>query len=152
SLGNVVGLPNPPALPVLSSINGAGSLPQGNYFVRYTWANSSGETAPGPEKNISTSQTGTLVVQAPANPPANATQWKIYISNALGAETLQATQNAPFTNYSQATPLVSGVALPASNTSQCSLRFNDELQPSYTGYNVTLTTAGGASVPGFPQK
>jgi hypothetical protein len=152
ALGNVVGLPNPLALPVLSAMNGGGTLPAGNYFVRTTWANSSGETAPGPEKNINTTQTGVLVVQVPVNPPATATQWKIYIGTATGTETLQATQNAPFSNYSQTTPLAAGAVLPASNTTTCSLRFNDELQPSYTGYNVTFTTTSGASVPGFPQK
>ncbi|HEV3036509.1 MAG TPA: hypothetical protein VHA33_01740 [Candidatus Angelobacter sp.] len=150
--GNVVGLPNPVALPVLSTINAGGTLPAGNYFVRTTWANSSGETAPGPERSINMTQAGALVVQAPANPPANATQWKIYISAATGAETLQATQTAPFTNYSQSSPLATGAAVPGSNTTTCSLRFNDELQPSYTGYTVTFTTATGATVPGFPQK
>ncbi len=152
ALGNVVGLPNSLALPVLSAVNGGGTLPPGNYFVRTTWANSSGETAPGPERNFNTTLAGALVVQVPVNPPANATQWKIYISTTTGAETLQATQNAPFSNYSQTTALAAGAALPASNTTTCSLRFNDELQPSYTGYNVTFTTSNGATVPGFPQK
>jgi hypothetical protein len=152
-LGNVVGLPNPLALPVLSSVNGGGTLPPGNYFVRTTWANSSGETVPGPERSINITQPGQLVVQVPANPLANATQWKIYISATTGTETLQATQTAPFTsNYSQTSPLVTGAAMPGSNNTTCSLRFNDELQPSFTGYNVTFTTATGAIVPGFPQK
>lgn len=152
-LGNVVGLPNPLVLPVLSSVNSGGTLPPGNYFVRTTWANSSGETVPGPERSINTTQTGQLVVQVPANPPANATQWKIYIGATSGAEMLQATQTAPFiSNYSQTTPLSAGAAMPGSNTTTCSLRFNDELQPSYTGYNVTFNTATGATVPGFPQK
>jgi hypothetical protein len=137
---------------VLSVINGGGTLPAGSYFVRTTWANSSGETVPGPEKNISTTQAGALVVQVPVNPPANAIQWKIYISSTTGTETLQAIQSFPFSNYSQTTPLTAGSALPTANTSTCSVRFNDELQPSYTGYNVTFTTASGATVPGFPQK
>ncbi len=153
ALGNVVGLPNPLALPVLSSVNGGGTLPPGNYFVRTTWANSSGETVPGPERSINITQAGQLVVQVPANPSANATQWKIYIGATTGTETLQATQTAPFTsNYSQTSPLVAGSAMPGSNNTTCSLRFNDELQPSFTGYNVTFTTATGATVPGFPQK
>jgi len=152
ALGNVVGLPNPLSAASLSSNAGGGTLPAGNYFVRYTWANASGETVASPEVLRTTSQTGVLVVQAPGNPPANATQWKIYISASAGAETLQSTQNAPFSNYSQSTPVVAGAALPATNSSACTLRFNDELQPSYTGYNVSLTTATGAAVPGFPQK
>jgi len=152
ALGNIVGLPNPLAAPVLSPNYGSGSLPAGNHFVRTTWANSSGETVASPERNVTTTQTGTLVVQLPVNPPANATQWKIYISTATGSETLQSTQNAPFSNYSQSTALVAGASLPPANTSVCSLRFNDELQPSYTGYNVTLTTSSGATVTGFPQR
>jgi hypothetical protein len=151
ALGNIVGLPNPLTAPSLSS-NGSGSLPAGNYFVRTTWANSSGESVASPERSIVTTLAGALVVQVPANPPANATQWKIYVSTATGTETLQSTQAAPFVTYSQSTALVSGAALPAANTSTCSLRFNDELQPSYTGYNVTFTTTSGASIPGFPQK
>lgn len=150
--GNVVGLPNPLTAASLSSNAGGGTLPAGNYFVRYTWANASGETVAGPEVSRTTTATGVLVVQVPVNPPASATQWKIYISTAAGTETLQSTQAAPFSNYSQSAPLVSGAALPGSNTSVCSLRFNDELQPSYTGYTVNLTTASGAIVPGFPQK
>jgi hypothetical protein len=137
---------------MLSNINGGGTLPAGNYFVRTTWTNSSGETVPGPERSINTTLAGALVVQAPVNPPANATQWKIYISTTTGTETLQATQTTPFTNYSQSTPLAAGSAMPVNNTTACSLRFNDELQPSYTGYNVTFTTATGATIPGFPQK
>jgi hypothetical protein len=152
ALGNVVGLPNPQSAPVLSTNTAAGTLPAGNYFVRTTWANSSGETVGSTESSRSTTQTGTLIVQAPRNAPANATQWKIYIGTASGAETLQATQNAPFDNYSQASALIAGTALPGTNSSVCSLRFNDELQPSYTNYNVMFTTLSGAAVPGFPQR
>src|SRR5437764_6439283 len=150
--GNVVGLPNPQSAPVLSTNSGSGTLPAGSYYVRYTWANSSGETVASAEAVRATTLTGTLIVQAPANPPVNATQWKIYVSTTSGAETLQTTQTAPFTNYSQSAPLTAGAAMPAANTSVCNLRFNDELQPSYTGYNVNLATTGGATVPGFPQK
>src|SRR5437763_15062628 len=84
--GNVVGLPNPQSAPVLSSNSGSGTLPAGNYYVRYTWANSFGETVASMEAVRGTTLTGTLIVQAPTNPPANATQWKIYISTTSGAE------------------------------------------------------------------
>ena len=48
SAGNVVGLPGDSAVaaPVLSSNLGSGSLPAGTYFVRYTWANATGDCAP----------------------------------------------------------------------------------------------------------
>lgn len=152
TLGNIVGLPNPQAAPSVSSAAGSG-LPAGTYLVRSTWAAATGETMASPPATISTSGSGSLTVQVPLNPPAGATQWKIYIGTSTVAETLQATQGAPFSNYTtSSTALLAGAALPSANTSPCSLRFNDELQPSYTGYNVTLTTGSGATVPGFPQK
>jgi len=152
AFGNVVGLPNPLTAPAASSSAGSG-LPAAAYRVRYTWANSSGETVAGPALVITTTLTGSLTVQVPPNPPAGASVWNIYIGTSAVAETLQATQIAPFTNYTtSSSSLLAGAALPAANTSACSLRFNDELQPSYTGYNVTLTTSGGAAIPGFPQK
>ncbi|MBZ5523749.1 MAG: hypothetical protein LAP21_16065 [Acidobacteriia bacterium] len=152
AVGKVVGLPNPLSAPAVSTSPGAG-LPAGTYLVRYTWANSSGETVASPPTVITTTSAGSLGLQVPANPPANATQWKIYIGTSTLAETLQSTQNAPFSNYAtQLTSLLGGSALPIANNSACSLRFNDELQPSFTGYTVTLTTGSGATVPGFPQK
>jgi hypothetical protein len=149
--GNVVGLPNPLVAPVLSR-NGSGSLPAGTYFVRYTWGSGGNETMPSPEASFNMPQPGSLIVSVPANPPANATQWNIYIGTAANAETLQDTVNAPFSSDVRSVNLAGGAALPASNNTACSLRFNDELQPSFTGYMVTLVTATGATVPGFPQK
>src|SRR5215510_10680509 len=158
SSGNVVGLPGDAAIaaPALSSNTGSGSLGSGTYFVRYTWANATGESQPSVERSLALSSAGTLVVQAPVNVPAMATSMKVYIGTAAGTESLQGsvavTNGVPAGNYSQAVALVAGAALPASNTSACQIRFNDELQPSYTGYTVAFTNVNGAGIAGFPQK
>src|SRR5215510_4721319 len=158
SSGNVVGLPGDAAIaaPALSSNIGSGSLGSGTYFVRYTWANATGESQPSVERSLALSSAGTLVVQAPVNVPATATSMKVYIGTAAGTESLQGsvavTNGVPAGNYSQAVALVAGAALPASNTSACQIRFNDELQPSYTGYSVAFTNVNGAGIAGFPQK
>ncbi|HWZ44009.1 MAG TPA: hypothetical protein VNW97_11055 [Candidatus Saccharimonadales bacterium] len=156
--GSVVGLPGDAAIaaPALSSNLGSGSLAGGTYYVRYTWANATGESQASAERSQTLGSTGTLVVQAPVNVPATAASMRIYIGVAAGAESFQG--SVPVTNgtlasaYNQATSLGAGAALPASNSSLCQVRFNDELQPSYTGYNVILTNLNGAVIPGFPQK
>jgi len=150
AVGNVVGLPNPLVAPVLSVNLAAGTLPGGTYFVVYAWSNSTGTTFYSPESSILLTGAGTLVVTVPASPPAGATNWKIFIGTSSLGETQQISQGTPFSNYSQATALSAGAALPASNTSTCSLRFNDELVPSFTKYNVSLKTSSGATVSGFP--
>lgn len=156
--GNVVGLPGDAAVvaPVLSSNLGSGSLGAGTYFVRYTWANATGESQPSAERSLALTSAGTLIVQASASVPSVATSMKIYIGTSAGAETLQGsvavTNGLIGGNYNQASGLAAGAALPSSNTSVCQIRFNDELQPSYTGYSVAFTNVNGAGIAGFPQK
>jgi hypothetical protein len=135
---------------VLSVNLGSGSLPSGAYYVVYAWSNSTGTTFYSAESSILLTGAGTLIVNVPASPPAGATNWKIFIGTSSLGETQQISQGTPFSNYSQATGLSAGAALPASNTSTCSLRFNDELVPSFTKYNVSLKTQSGATVSGFP--
>ena len=156
--GSVVGLPGDAAVaaPVLASNLGSGTLAAGTYFVRYTWSNATGESQPSAERSLTLSSAGTLIVQAPVNVPTAATSTKVYISATSGAETLQgsvAVANGVIGgNYSQTSPLAAGAAMPTSNTSVCQIRFNDELQPSYTGYSVAFTNLNGAGIAGFPQK
>jgi hypothetical protein len=149
--GNVVGIPNLLAASAPSQNLGSGTLAAGTYFYRVTYFNASGESAPGPENSFTTGGTGTLIIAAP---PARsgATGYNVYISSASGTETKQGSVTGFASNYSQTSALVAGVALPASNTSVCSVFFNDQLTPSYTGYNVNLVNAAGAQVGGFPQK
>lgn len=158
SAGNVVGLPGDAAVaaPVLSSNLGSGSLPAGTYFVRYTWANATGESQPSPERSLVLGSSGTLIVQAPVNVPALATSMKVYVGTTSGGETLQGsvtvTGGVIGGNYSQSAALAGGAALPSGNTSACQIRFNDELQPSFTAYSVAFTNVNGAGIAGFPQK
>ena len=158
SNGNVAGLPGDAAVtaPVLSSNLGSGSLGAGTYYVRYTWANATGESQASAERSLSLTSSGTLVMQAPTSVPSAATSMKVYIGAASGAETLQGslavTNGVIAGNYNQASGLGAGATLPSSNTSLCQIRFNDELQPSYTGYTVALTNVNGAGIAGFPQK
>jgi len=84
AFGNVVGLPNPLTAPAASSAAGAG-LPAATYRVRYTWANSSGETVASPALVITTTLTGSLTVQVPPNPPAGASVWNIYVGTSAGS-------------------------------------------------------------------
>jgi hypothetical protein len=158
NLGNVVGLPGDAAVtaPVLSSNLGSGSLPAGTYFVRYTWANATGESQPSAERSLVLGSSGMLIVQAPVNVPALATSMKVYVGTTSGGETLQGsitvTGGVIGGNYSQSAALVGGAALPSGNTSACQIRFNDELQPSFTAYSVAFTNVNGAGIAGFPQK
>lgn len=156
--GNIVGLPGDSAVaaPVLSSNLITGSFASGTYFVKYTWKNGTGESQPSAERNLVLSHSGTLILQAPASVPVAATLMQVYIGTSPNGETLQGsvtvTGGVLAGNYSQSTPLVNGTAVPSSNTSVCSIRFNDELTPSYTGYNVALFNSSGAEVQGFRQK
>lgn len=154
SNGNVVGLPTP--LSATLSVNlASGTLPGGTYYIRSAWNNTSGTTQASAEQVQVLASSGTLIITPPTNKqPGAATQYNVYIGTTSGGETLQGTvsiSGGTFAAYSQSTPLIAGSALPASNTSVCSLRFNDELQPSFVCYNVGLTTQTGAMVSGYPQ-
>jgi hypothetical protein len=154
AFGNVVGEQNPLVGPVVSPNFSGGTLPSGTYFVRLTYFDGTGETVASPETVFSMTNTGTLIVTAPRNQPGNASGYKVYIGTASGQETLQGSVSGTpgsWGNFSQAAALSAGTALPASNSSVCKVHFNDELQPSFTCYDVGLTTQSGVSIPGYPQ-
>ena len=48
------------------------------------------------------------------------------------------------------TPVTTATTLPATNTSACSIAFNDTIIP-YSGYNVSLLSSSGNAYPGWPQ-
>jgi hypothetical protein len=159
--GNVRGLPGDAAIPAgtLSQNLGAGTLQANTYYERHTFSNATGEGQPGPERVIVLGGTGTMIVTiAPTVVPATATAVNIYISTTSGSYstgkqgTISITNGVLAGNFQQSTPLAVGAAIPSNNSSACSLRFNDELQPSYTGYNVNLANVSGAQIGGFPQK
>ncbi|HLJ88817.1 MAG TPA: hypothetical protein VKZ53_18505 [Candidatus Angelobacter sp.] len=152
--GNVVGEPNPLAGPVVTSNLASGTLVAGTYFVRLTYQDATGETIASPETAFTMTGPGTLIVNAPVVQPAGATTFRVYISTTSGAEKLQGSVSVSpgsWGNYSQTSALAAGIALPTSNSTACKLAFNDQLQPSFTGYNVALTSQSGAIVPGYPQ-
>lgn len=152
--GNVVGEPNPLVIPTTSANLGSGTLGAATYFVKITYFDGTGESVASPEATLILSGTGTLVVTAPTRQPTGASGYKVYISTATGTETLQGTvTGTPGTwgNFSQASALGAGTALPGSNTTSCKMRFNDELQPSFVCYDVGLISSSGATLPGYPQ-
>jgi hypothetical protein len=148
--GHVTGLPDVLTAPTASVNALAGTLPAGTYYVRQTFYNGTGESLPSPELPINVPSGGTLTLNAALNYPANATGVKVYIGTAAGAETLQGTTTGN-PNYAQSVPLVSGTALPNTNSSICTLAFNDTIIP-YSGYSVALLSNSGNAYPGWPQQ
>jgi hypothetical protein len=158
SQGNVVGLPGDRAVaaPVLSSNLGSGSLPAATYYLKYTWANATGEAQPSAERSLALGSSGTLILSPPASVPPQATLLNVYIGTSSGAETLQGNVSVAngvvSGNFSQSSPLIAGAAPPTTNTSICQVHFNDELLPFNTLYYVTLTNVSGSPIAGYPQR
>ncbi|HZT73615.1 MAG TPA: hypothetical protein VE996_08210 [Terriglobales bacterium] len=147
--GSVVGLPNPASPPTLHAIPGTGSLPAGTYFVAFTYLGAGGETLASPEATVNLTVTGEIEVDPPALQPNGATGINVYIGAASGAELKQGTD--AFTEYVQAAALTAGAAPPATNSSSCTLIFNDATVPAPTYYVATLKDANGNTIAGFPQ-
>lgn len=148
--GTVVGIANPLLAPHVSSST-SGGLPAGNYYAQLTaYATDGHETLAGPEVIISLPTGGsfTLTYEDPY-PLGYTVGVKAYVGTASGAETLQGTTSGGVV-YTQTAPLVSGAAEPTSNSTICSIAFNDTIIP-YSGYKVTLTSSSGNAYPGFPQ-
>lgn len=147
--GTVVGIPNSLASPTAAAQAAAGSL-SGTYSVKVTYYGSGVETLASPTRSVLvTGPNNSILVTAPTLHPATATGYKVYAGLTVGSETLQATTSGWGTTTLNA--LVSGAALPSSNTSVCSLAFNDTLIPTGTKYRVNLVDANGTQVAGFPQ-
>jgi hypothetical protein len=151
--GNVSGEPDPLLAPSLSVNLASGTLPAGTYFVKIWYFDTTGNSFVSPEASATLTSQGTLNVLSPVKEPLNASGFRVGISTASGTETLQGSvAGVPGTwgNFNQSVPLVVGSAAPASNTTVCTLRFNDELTPSFTCYDVGLTSSTGANIPGYP--
>jgi hypothetical protein len=148
--GTVVGIPNPTA-DVISSIDyGSGTLPGRIYYIETTFYSGSQETLTSPELRIQLTGAGTLTITPAASVPPNATGMRVYIGTSSGRETLQGSTSSTTQQFSQAVALTSGAATPSSNTSICSVAFNDTIIP-YSGYNVSLISLTGNAYPGWPQ-
>lgn len=112
-------LSNPTSNLSLSQVAG-GSLGARTYYVRYTWANDTGETLGSTEQNISISANNLLKTDVGfSSIPTGAKKMNIYVSSSTGTETLQTTINNSTKTWVWTEPttgLVSGAALPSSNT------------------------------------
>lgn len=152
--GNVAGEPDPLLAPVLSVNLASGTLPAATYFVKIWYFDGTGNSFVSPEASISLVSIGTLNVLSPVKQPLNASGYRVGISTVSGSETIQGSVTGvpgAWGNFSQSVPLtVPAAAAPVSNTTVCTLRFNDELTPSFTCYDVGLTSSTGGNIPGYP--
>ncbi|MHB8736422.1 MAG: hypothetical protein ACYC6M_14060 [Terriglobales bacterium] len=146
--GSVVGLPNPLPAPVVSALAGSGTLAAGNYFVVYSYSGLGGETLKSPETAVVLTGAGAVQVAPPTRQPAGAS-WDVYIGTSSGGETRQ--YAGSFATYTQTAGLSAGAALPATNSTVCSLTFNDATVPAPTYYVATLSDVNGNPLPGYPQ-
>ncbi len=150
--GSVVGLPNPLTLPTVSIVYGSGTMAAGIYYVVFSFYDDAGNhTLASPELQVQLTGVGTLLVSPPTSFPANAAGMTVFIGSVRGAETAQGNTVGPTQVYSQTqTPVGSAASLPLTNTSPCSIAFNDTIIP-YSGYNVSLLSSSGNAYPGWPQ-
>lgn len=150
--GSVGGVPNPLNPPV-TAVGFTGTLPSGNYFVQGAWYDAAGNaTLPGPEVQVQLAATGQLQISPPASGmPATAVGMRVYIAATPGSESLQGSTVGSAT-FIRSVPLSAGTAVPTSDSTVCQSMANDAGRPSGTGYNVTLTTPAGSTVPGYPMQ
>lgn len=148
--GNIVGVPDPTVLPIVSVNLASGTLPAGNYFVKLYYTSANGTSVSSPEVQISLASQGTLIVNPPVNQPSSATGYGVGISATSGTELIQGTVTG-WSQFQQSQPILNGGAAPTVNTSSCNIYFSDQLIPTGTSYSVNLVNRYGAKVAGFPQ-
>lgn len=150
--GSVVGVPNPLQPPQVAAVY-SGTLGSGNYFVEIAWYDAASHvTLVSPEIEIQLTGTGQIQVSPPSSGmPASAAGMDVYIGATSGSETLQGSIAGSAT-YIQSVPLVTGTAIPTTNTTLCQVIANDAGWPSGTGYGVSATTPAGQTLPGFPMQ
>lgn len=150
--GSIVGEPDPLVAPIVTANYGAGTLAAATYYLKLTYYDGTGESLASPEVAFTMTGTGTMNVALPALIPSNATGIKVYISTSAGTETQQGSATfAGGVSFAQSVALVAGSALPAVNSSACTLVFNDSIIPARTLYAMAVVDANGSSVAGFPQ-
>lgn len=148
--GNIVGIPDPVALPILSVNTATGTLPAGAYFVKIHYVSTSGLSVVSPEASVVLSSQGTVIVSPPLIQPSQATGYGVSISSTSQTETIQGVVTG-WSSFSKSTPLLAGSAPPAVNSSNCNVYFSDQLVPTGTYYTVNLLNKNGSQVAGFPQ-
>jgi hypothetical protein len=151
SSGNIVGVPDPLALPAVTTNTATGTLPSGTYYVQLYYVDATSHVSGlSPETTVVLSSTGKITVNAPILQPAAAIGYGIAISTTSGTETIQGSVTG-WTQYQQATPLVAGSTPIVSNNSTCYVWFSDALIPTGTYYTVSLANKNGSLIAGFPQ-
>jgi hypothetical protein len=138
--GAVVGIGNPITGPRVS-IQLVGTLPAGNYYVKFAWYDQFGkQTLPSPEVAAQLTGTGELQILPPVGSgPPSAVGMAVYIGTAPGGETLQGTTNTPTAQFTQAVPLGSPVG-------SISITSGGQYASCPTAFTFTASDAGtGAS-------
>jgi hypothetical protein len=150
--GSVVGIGNPYSPPIVSP-QFVGTLPVGNYYVKFTWYDQfGGQTLPSVEVAQQLTSVGELHVLPPAGTgPPSAVGMDVYIGTAPGAETYQGQTLTPTAQFTQAVPLTTGATPPIMNSSACRQVANDAGWPTGTGYKVSLVDASGNVLFQYPQ-
>jgi hypothetical protein len=150
--GSVVGIGNPYSPPIVSP-QFVGTLPVGNYYVKFTWYDQfGGQTLPSVEVAQQLTSVGELHVLPPAGTgPPSAVGMDVYIGSAPGAETYQGQTVTPTAQFTQAVPLATGANPPIMNSSACRQVANDAGWPTGTGYKVSLVDASGNVLFQYPQ-
>lgn len=62
------------------------------------------------------------------------------------------TVSSSVTCFTDQNGILEGMADTVYNNHPCTLHFNDEMQPSFTGYNVTVVSSSSQTIAGYPQK
>lgn len=151
SIGSVRGIKDPLIQPIASATNSGGTL-SGGYFAKIAYFDLSGNiTYPSPVLSVNvTGPNNAITFTAPSLHPFSAIGYKTYLGLTSGSEKLQSTVtgwgSSIITTYNG-----SGTAVPTSNSTVCTLTFNDSIIPSYTTYTVSILNSNGGLVGGFPQ-
>lgn len=148
--GNIVGVPDPIVLPIVSANLAFGTLPAGTYYIEFYYTSSNGTSAVSPELTFALSSAGTININPPSLQPASATGFGVAIGTTSGGEIMQGSVTG-WTQFQQNQPLLSGSTAPTVNTSSCNIYFSDQLIPTGTYYTVSLVNKQGSLISGFPQ-
>jgi hypothetical protein len=152
--GQLVGVANPLTAPVTAPIVGTGTVPAGNYYIKISWYDNYGmQTLPSVEAAQQLTAAGSITISPPVvGAPSNAVGMNVYIGTTPGGETYQGQTTSPTATFTQATAITNtGAIAPIQNNTVMQVVANDAAWP-IAGYNATLTTAAGNTVPGFPQQ
>lgn len=150
--GSVVGVGNPLTGPRVTP-QFTGTLTPGNYYVQFTWYDQFGnQTLPSPEVAVQLTSTGELQILPPVGTgPPQATGMNVYIGATSGSETLQGHTSTITAQFTQATALVTGAAVPNQNLTSCRVVANDAGFPTGTGYHVGLLDSSGNTLFSYPE-